>query len=153
MAKIEIRKSILDDVPHGVELFREFHKEIEENFGEFHQPTIIRKMVYYITEEICFTLLKDGQRIGFIAGIITTMTFDDRCPVWVEVAWFVKKEHRRYGVQLLNKSEEWCRANGIKKMLIGHTSMADEDKMAVFYNKKGFKLYEKHFLKDLQGAI
>lgn len=148
-----VRRATLDDLPMALPLFEEFHKETESGFDiTYHKDTIVRNIVWFISDQLAFSLLNDdGKLVGFIGGTIAPFLFDARLLCFIEAAWYVAPKYRRYGPKLLNEVEKYCFHHKIDKIIIGHTGMSSESKFRHFYERKGYSVYEVHYIKNLTG--
>lgn len=90
-------------------------------------------------------LLKPG--VGFIAGQVTPFVFGPHY-IASEIAWWINEEHRKdgAGAELLEAFEYWAK-NVAGCTMITLTSL--DNKVGKVYEKKGYKLYERAYMKEL----
>lgn len=151
MIDIEIRPSTREDIPQALPLFKEFHAEVMADYDiEFDAQTILNTMIEYIDNHVAFSAFKDGEFIGCIAGVVTGMMFNHHIKTFIECAWYVAKEHRGCGALLLDRVEQYCLENEVQKIIIGNTGLVDIDVMQKFYEKRGYRLFENHYIKGLK---
>ena len=100
------------------ELIMETEDIIAANYGEtaqFHQPMDIDWEMYMLLEEkfLAFTMRDEG----FVVGILFFAV--DRYPhikSWVmaqQLTFYVSPEYRRFSLQMVKLSEDYCKANDI----------------------------------------
>lgn len=91
-------------------------------------------------------LLLYGE-VGFIAGIIVPFIFGDK-RLASELAWWVTPDQRgkEAGGELLLAFEYWAK-NVAKCDLISMGSL--DDRVGKYYEKNGYKLLERAYLKEL----
>lgn len=90
-------------------------------------------------------LLKPG--VGFIAGMCSPFVFGPRL-IASEIAWWIEPDKRKEGAgaELVEAFEYW--AKNIAGCAMVTMSGLDDD-IGDFYIKKGYKLYERAYMKDL----
>lgn len=90
-------------------------------------------------------LLKPG--IGFLAGMSSPFVFGPHL-IASEVAWWINEDKRKTGAgaELVEAFEYWAK-NVAGCTIITLTSL--DDKIGKFYEKKGYKLYERAYMKEL----
>ncbi len=86
-------------------------------------------------------VLADG---GMIAGRLDKFPFGDLL-VTSEVAWWVDPEQRKLGLgkELVDAYEYWAKLKGAKICVMS----ALDDDLGKFYEKKGYELYERAYMK------
>lgn len=146
-----IRKATLDDL--GVILkqlkdFSDFYKSRHSLYGKDEQFTH-NLIAGFIKDHVFFVAEKDGEILGFIAGMILPHTYNPSITTLTELFWWTKPEARqsRAGLLLLNKFVEWGKEH------VDWIICTIEDESPVnektFY-KRGFKLKEKSFLMEVR---
>lgn len=91
-------------------------------------------------------LLKPGM--GFLAGMCSPFLFGPHF-IASEIAWWVNEDQRGSGVgaELLDAFEYWAK-NVANCSLITMTTLNNEE-IGKFYEKKGYELYERAYMKKL----
>jgi len=127
-----------------------YHPEGVENMARWLLDTPNKTILVAVTSE--------GKIIGAVAGTVDPMYqyvivqeggFRNYM-LAQEIFWWVEPEFRkttRAGAQLLEAWETWASmmgADGITMMNFDHLDPAP----AVIYKKRGYKLYENHYLKE-----
>lgn len=90
-------------------------------------------------------LLEPG--VGFLAGMSSPFVFGT-CRIASEIAWWINEDKRKSGVgaELISAFEYWA-SNVAGCRLITLTSL--DDRLGEFYEKKGYALYERAYMKEL----
>ncbi len=90
-------------------------------------------------------LLEPG--VGFIAGMAVPFVFGPHY-IASEVAWWINEDKRKSGVgsELVAAFEYWAK-NVAGCTIITLTGL--DDNIGKFYEKKGYKLYERAYMKEL----
>ncbi len=90
-------------------------------------------------------LLKPG--VGFLAGMRSPFVFGPHF-VASEVAWWINEDKRgnKDGAELIEAFEYWAK-NVAGCTIITLTGL--DDSIGKFYEKKGYKLYERAYMKEL----
>lgn len=90
-------------------------------------------------------LLQPG--VGFLAGMSSPFVFGQHL-IASEVAWWIEPDRRKEGTgaELVEAFEYWAK-NVAGCTMITLTSL--DDSVGKFYEKKGYKLYERAYMKEL----
>ncbi len=145
-----IREPVKEDVEQILWLLKEFQKEGPDEYGlqcddNVARGTIIRQMPDSLVLEA------NGFIVGMIGGMVTHYPLNND-KVFQESIWYVKKDHRgrMYGDKLLKALEERCKARNIKKIVMAHTGNVMPAEIKRFYEKKGYKYLESHYIKRVR---
>jgi len=96
-----------------------------------------------------FILLSDGgDMIGGLGCIKAPDLHYDRI-IAVETYWYVMPEYRGVGMLLMEHFEKWAKANGCDAVAFVHLSDSMPEILEKVYEKRGYTLIEKHFLKEI----
>lgn len=84
--------------------------------------------------------------VGFLAGLATPSLFGDIRQA-TEMAWWVEPSERgkEAGGELLKAFEFWAKKVGCKLV----TMISLNDKVGKYYEKNGYKLYERAYVKEV----
>ena len=95
-----------------------------------------------------FLYIRNGSVLGMICGIKHP---DMLTGEWVatELFWFVDSKHRGIGIKLLNKFERWAKRSGCKQIIMVHLSDLMPEVVEKIYIRRGYRLLESHFIKEL----
>lgn len=85
---------------------------------------------------------------GMIAGVANPFIFDRNINMATEVAWWIEPEARFNGLgqELLGAFEYWAKEKANCKLI---TMVSLTDELAKFYEKNGYKLFERAYMKEL----
>jgi hypothetical protein len=95
---------------------------------------------------------KNGEKIVAALGMaIVPDGFSGRCTA-LEQFWYVTPEGRktRAGVELFYRFEKIGIARGAKKLVMVHLANLTPKRLQEFYEKRGYKLVEQTFWKELE---
>lgn len=151
---MKIRKANLSDTTDLIALFFDFYNESIGNYGiPMDDKTVGQTVINYIRNHVVFVLEKDNEEIvGFIGGVVATYPVNENVKIFIESGWFVKKDYRKDSVQLLAVLEKYCKDNEIEHLIIGNTDVGKTEQFKNFYERKGYKLFEQHFIKEIKHA-
>jgi len=136
-----------------LELFKGFHAETQEQYGiPMDTETLRERITQVITDHVGWVAESKGRIVGVLGGVVTSMMFDKHTKAFIETAWYVAPEARRYGLRMMKVAEEYCLNFKIDRMIIGHMDVEDREKYEKVYARKGFKLFEQHYIKELKYA-
>lgn len=119
-------------------------KFISEAYGEFADEQKCRDLVVRLIEDDDKVfLLREG---GFCAGVINQFILGNK-RMAVELGWYVDPSKRGTGIgkALMNGFEDW--ATIMDCDLVSMISIDDE--IGDYYEKRGYKLYERTYMKEL----
>ena len=86
------------------------------------------------------------DKIGMLVGTTSPLLFSGP-PIATEIAWWVNPEDRgtNVGKELLDAFENWAKYMGCKAV----TMSCLDDRVGKFYEKNGYVLSERAYIKDL----
>lgn len=150
----QIREAQRDDIPAVLELIHEFQKESLDSYSLFcndAKAVELMKAVYNnaLVMEYTEDAMIEGKIVGVIAGIIgASMVSTD--PVMQELIFFISKEHRKYGTELLKRFEEMASDRGCKHVLMVFMGELRRAVMERYYRQQGYRLLECQYIKCLR---
>lgn len=92
--------------------------------------------------------IDDGQVRGAIGGVAYP-DFATGDLTAVELFWFVGPEYRMVGVKLLIAFERLAKDRGCKRIHMVHLVNYSADKLDQFFERRGYRLTEKAFTREL----
>lgn len=95
-----------------------------------------------------FGLWDKDKIIGGI-GLILFPALEDGVMTTTETFWFVDKESRGGGMKLFIKAEKWAKENGSKRMNMIHLTNSMPEKLKSLYERKGYKMIETSYQKEI----
>lgn len=136
----------IDDVAEILEMSKQFMSKT--GYAEYSDEQNIRNLIESIVtgrQDQMIILLKPG--VGFIAGQATPFVFGPHY-IASEIAWWINEEKRNSGIgeELVEAFEYWAK-NVAGCTIITLTSL--DDGVGKFYEKKGYKLHERAYMKEL----
>jgi len=129
-------------------LTKEFHQESLDEYGMAFDHEALNKTIEEIKDQ-SYLLIMDGKAVGMLAGKeVQTPTSSER--YWHEMAWFVTKDHRRYGIKLLQDVKKLLKEEGFDAivMICMHNSKTVE--LDDLYKKLGMQPLETHYIGRLK---
>jgi len=146
-----IRYAELSDIDELLGLYKRFHAEVQESYGiPFDEDTLMERIAGIIQNHVGWVMEEEGKLVGVMGGIVTSMLFDKNTKVFMEVSWYVTPEFRRHGMKMLETAQKYCMDLKVQRMIIGHMGNADRDRFEKVYARKGFELFEQHYIKELK---
>ena len=145
---MEIRSLVKEDYEASVIMIAEFAEESLSAYGTYLDLDKLRTVFEsgFLTS---FGAFVDGKMVGLLGGRIV----EDLCsklPVYQEMIWFVTKEHRSHGRELLAHAMAWCRDQKITRMTMVCMHNSRMDTLFKLYERLGFKPVETHFVKEIE---
>ena len=104
------------------------------------------------TEKIVILAFKDDEPVGMISGMISEHLFS-REKTAFELTWWVHPEHRgvKTSIELFDAFEYWARRMNCKYVQFGAAQGTPySDKVQKLYNRRGYRMTESNFLKELR---
>jgi hypothetical protein len=140
-----IRKATIEDLEWLLQELKTFSAFIDcktqvfnEDYGRAMFPLMLDKHVVFIAES-------EGERLGFIAGLLTPHPFNPNIKILQELFWWVSEQHRRSraGLMLLNTFiEEGKRLANWTIMSLESNSPVREETLL----RRGFRLKERAYI-------
>jgi GNAT superfamily N-acetyltransferase len=150
-----VRMARPSDIPELAELAMEFdHERGPRSLGiSVNIPGFMASMNNFIVNDPmygCFVAVHKGQVVGACAARIGPGAMDQRQLIAIEQFWFVTPDHRntKLGIRLFDAVEKWAREVGAD--VLDFIALASsEDNVRKFYERRGFRELETHFVKEL----
>ena len=145
---IRFRRGLLQDYAPAMKLVAEFAEESLGEYGTYLDPDKLQK-TFDIIFKTSFVAILDSEVVGILGGQV----IEDICskhPVYEEVVWYMRKEHRKYGMQLLAFVEEWCRIKGIHRIIMSCMHNSKTEKLFALYERLGFRPMETRFIREVE---
>lgn len=144
-----VRRATLDDIPWIVGELRKFSKFYDTHHSLFPgDEQTAEKLAIILTNHVAFMAENDGNRAGFIMGVLIQHTFNSKIRVLSETFWWVADKYRgtRAGLILLDEFVKTGRG------LVDMITFALETKSPVkpkCLEKRGFHLHEQNYLLEV----
>lgn len=149
-----LRLATKADVPSLLVMAEEFH--IESPYSRFpidreKYEQLVLSFVQNDPSKVCVVLHDDDLLMGMIAGHVQELLFGKQ-RIASEVVWYVYPNFRNGtgGVRLRKAFEYWAE-NVVKADIVHMASLNNEhaEKLKTHYEKKGYKLFEMTYLKEV----
>lgn len=137
-----------DDIPNIAYLIQELHSESPVSEMTLFDINRVQDVCLHLIQDKNSVIILERQDkiIGALGATITPGTFSyDKLST--EIFWFVKPEFRSYKIasSMMGAYEYWAKMNGCRFVSL---SCVDPG-LKKLYNRKGFKLVETAFLKEV----
>lgn len=98
-----------------------------------------------------FVAEHDGLIVGFIIGMQSSFWFAPEVTCAVELAWWVKEEHRggRAAIKLLRAFEGWAKEIGTKVVCMSDLIIGGEAPTGALFSKLGYSVTERAHIKRI----
>ena len=152
---LKIRFAKPEDAEDMKRLIKEFRQEGLDAYNlSFDNDSLDLLIDIFCHSEICTVIvgLIDGQIKGIIAGTIQPSSFDRNEKLAEEKIWFVSKDARgtKLGTQMLDFFEYCVKTKGAKKLIMANMESINDGVMKRFYERRGYRELETHFIKNLE---
>lgn len=134
-----------EDIPDILILAQAFVEESPYTGDAEDIEQTVRNLLRDRNQGIIVLYLVDDKPVGFIGGVLSKM-ITSKDPIATEVMWYVSPSARgsRKSLALKEAFEYWAKRVGAK--MIAMSTLAD-DKIERYYERTGYKLMEKTYLK------
>ena len=147
-----VREAVEDDVIEFHVLGKMFVRESKNNFLGWSAIKVHDSLLDAIgREDFCvFALQCDNEIVGMFIGFVAPCFFSDVIQA-TEIVWYVEPDHRgsRKALEMLDLFEEWAEFKGAVCSNLMNLDVLNADKVAKMYNKRGYRLVENTFVKEL----
>ena len=120
-------------------------KFCSEAYGKWVDQTIVTDLVeslIFDEDKVMFLYKEDG----FLAGILNRFILGNKIMA-VELGWYVNPDSRgkKIGKDLINAFEDWAKEKNADLI----TMVSIDNDVGNYYEKNGYKLYERTYMKEL----
>jgi hypothetical protein len=148
-----IRKAVISDIDNLREIILEFidkgWKEYNFKIGSRFEETIKN----IIKDKFMFISIKNNKIIGLICGVIGKSMFHDNQLITQEVLWYVSKKYitglNTIGYKLLKEFEKEAIKRNSSFISMTHIGNLNVDYMNKMYLKKGYRVLETQYIKEV----
>jgi len=99
---------------------------------------------------VCRILIaEEGTTLQGAVGFLTTDDLHDGVKIAIELFWFAHPDYKGIGKQLFSAFESEAVKSGCKRLAMIHLADSYPDSLEQFYLKNGYKLLEKHYIKEV----
>lgn len=148
-----IREVVKADFPQVLELIHEFQRESLDSYKLFCDDAKAMKVIESTYDNALAMEDTDhpsvaGKIVGVIAGIIgESVVSTDK--VMQELLWFISKDYRGYGAELLERFEKLSKDRGCKQIVMVHMGNLHRRAFERFYTRRNYELLELQYIKCL----
>jgi len=92
-----------------------------------------------------------GEIIGGIAGLTSPLWFSPQVLFAVEIAWWVREDHRggTAGIKLLRAFEGWAKSIGCKAVCLSDLIINNTSPAGALFGKLGYSVLERSHIKGI----
>lgn len=134
-----------DDVS---KIIHNFYEEALNEYESFTNPEAIIDTIQSAQHENAFLLIVDGVCQGILYGVVTRSVLNGG-DMFQEVIWYINKEYRNKGVNLLKETEKILKERGIISIIMVALENSMSQRLKTFYERLGFKAMETHYIRSL----
>lgn len=139
------------NIPEFISLANEFYEEGRLP-GKFTIEAFIHNWKNLISNDIGVIWIALSE--GSIDGALGAMLYPDINSgelTAIEAFWFMTKEARsgKSALKLFKTFEAWARNMKAKRIIMAHLHNLTPEKLKRFYEAKGYKAIETHYMKEL----
>lgn len=151
-AAMDVRYAMEEDLDWLLGELKEFAEFMDTKYSLFADSESLRRtLLTNMVKEHLFLVAQngDGERVGFVAGLIHEHIFNPAILVCQETFWWVVKKHRggRAALKLLDAYVEECEALDVQWIFFSmQFNTPASDRVLL---KRGFELREKFYLKEV----
>lgn len=147
-----IREATKNDVIDLTILGRQFIKEANmPHLGWDNSKTHDFFLSAIDQDHFCVFVQEEGDEVvGMFVGLATPCFFSHTVQT-VEIMWYVDPDHRgsRAAWRMVERFEGWSKEQGAASVSIVNLSILKADKVGKLYERKGYKMTENTFAKEL----
>jgi hypothetical protein len=145
-----IREATETDVHQLVQVGSHFFSEMGYSrtvpFDELSCATGIHRLMD--AGAMIFVADVDGEVVGTIIGLMSSLWCQPHVPTAVEMAWWVMPKYRGpIGIRLLRKFEEWGKAQGAKFLVMSDIALDGKSGVADMLGRMNYQTVERTHMK------
>ena len=134
-----------------VHIVKNFHEDSLKEFDGHFSPEALIETITQLKQtqaDSCFLLIVDGKCEGLLAGVSCRSFFNGK-PIFQELIWYINKEHRKYGLKLLQKVENELLSRGISSIIMAVMENSMTQRIKDLYVRLGYRPMETHYIRNL----
>ena len=151
MTDMIIRNACKDDMPELIAGSLRFHEAMLKQKTLTFDPDSAKKlMMFLIGSPAALVLVMEMKKsiVGAIGGFLSPWMLDWRIKIMTEFFWWLNEERRGSGIRLLIEFERLAKIKGADRMIMV-TLQQDDETLARYYERRGYKHLEHHFIKEI----
>ena len=144
-----IREARLGEVRKVTEFMTDFEKETE--FVKVHVDHTVQQYEEMIRSGRAAMFIIEDDDGNMQGGLGCVLGSDLHYPrmIAVETYWYIAPQQRGIGQQLIEHFEQWAKEKGCHATAMIHLTDSMPEVLERFYRMRGYRLIEKHYLKEL----
>ncbi len=147
-----IRRATEEDVIDLAILGKQFVKESQNGFLGWNSSKVYDSLFDAVERDDfgIFVLCADVEVVGMLIAFVAPCFFSDAVQA-SEIAWYVDPEYRgsKMAIKMLDFFEEWAESKGAVCTNLMNLDVLNADRIAKMYGKRGYRLVENTFVKEL----
>ncbi len=143
-----IRPAFHADVPKILEMGQRFFDESGYRDVTIFRPEVFAATVNHLLTDGVLLLADQDGPVGMAAAIVFPFYFSGELTAQ-EMFWYVDKEHRGIGGQLLDGLIGAVKARGATSLSMIGLENLNREKVAAMYQKRGFRAAEHMYIKRI----
>jgi hypothetical protein len=145
------RKATLEDIPWLMVELEKFAKFFGTHLSLFNPETAPGVLTNIIKEHVFLIAYRktDGERLGFVAGLLSPHLFNKEIIQLTELFWWVPEEYRRTGAGHI-LFEEFLKVGVVEADWVNFTLETNSPVKDEFLLRRGFKPQERSFILEVQ---
>ena len=120
------------------------------NFVKVDSDYTFKRYMKLMEDGICrIFIAEEGENLQGAIGFIISSDLHDGAKTAIETFWFVHPDYKGIGKELFNTFEIDAKCMGCTKLAMIHLSDSYPESLQRFYIRNGYKLLEKHYVKEI----
>lgn len=153
---VVVRPAEPDDLPALMRMTQEFHAASPCSTYIPFCPASMADTLHRlaVSDSSCLLVGAVGGDVqGMIAGVASPHYVNAAHTTTHELFWWVdpKARHTRLGLRLLQAFEDWAKQMGSGTLFMASTATLTPDKLARFYQRKGYGAVDVNYAKNLEN--
>lgn len=150
--KYDIRQAVKEDLLDVTYMVKRFVKESQNTHLGWNQDKVYSSLCEMVGRDDFLILLLEHEDdiVGMFIAFAVPCMFSDKLQA-VELAWYVLPDHRasRKSLKMIDMYEDWAKERNVALLNMINLDVINPEKAARFYERKGYKLAENTFTKEL----
>lgn len=112
----------------------------------------LRELIVGSDSDLLLLLADDDEKIAGFMGLTIFKSPLGNQKIANEHFWFVSGENRgKSSMLLIRAAKEWAKEKGCSHLILNASKLASDihDRLCVFYERMGFKLFETAYIKEI----
>jgi predicted N-acetyltransferase YhbS len=151
MSEVKIRMATEEDIPRIIEMGEMFWNQTDYRSVKYDPGSIEHWSKLMIEQGLLLVACDDGKAIGSVGALSAPLLGNVQYLVASELFWWIEPQYRSAGLgeALLMAIEGAAKEAGVKFFNMIALNAVDPERVAQIYLKRGYKLTEWSFSKEL----